>query len=1280
MDGQLALFVGAGVSHLAQTASGRRLPLWAELAQKVAERCQEDQACYRDVLDLFDAIAFGQERGTLERAVRELLDDQELEPSPAHRALARLPWAAVLSTNYDGLLARTLDEGPVWDEDGYDRLGDRALPRLFQVHGTLERPHTLTRDDYRLWSEKHPRAYRHLEGLLLRGTMLFVGYSLSDPHLEALLATVRRITARRKKRLYAWMWQVHPSQARLLDQRDKIETSSIDQEDGWARAFEQIEDALPELRVGGGGASPPADRHAYERAQYVQALESRYGTANLQGLYVSGAGYARGDVMLAEVYVEPHLLCRDLDEGPEARGSGSLGRARRDEEEVREAPSGREPASRVVGREGRLVVIGAPGQGKSTLLRRCLLEAARRWRERPDGEPFSVYLRLADWEAAGAGGAPDLLGYATATLPRLGEMGSDAVRAWLAGRVLWLLDGVDEVRDRALRERLREEITATAALRPADRWVVATRPAGEPLGGFAAGWRRSEMLAFDESQVRQILVRWASVLERKEGLRFDPARMHSALARDRGLARLQGNPLLLTLAVLFYKSRRRLPHDRWEFYDVADQVLRDSWLQHRLHHADGQLPGMYLPELLERLALLGMVAGKAAFTREELERECRALLVARDYGGAERDRECALFVRAAEDLIGVLVGQGPGSFGFLHLTFQEFLAARALCHRSAEVAGVLARFWDHPGWEEVWRLYALAIESDVARYAELIHETLGHPHLLDTRMQRHRLACLSLIGVGSARLPDEAEEVVQWAIAVIREGAAPLHDQVLARLGRWERSPLAAGLRAALLEEVRRKRLRKSAVDALWVAARDAAEVRRALLARLGDPDPETRDAALRALSGVVDEDDVWRALLGVGEEDWRAVDWVAKDNATAVLSLAAGQEKVQRELLTRLGAEDYVTRATAAAALCGAVSEGKVLRALLARVRDEDWHVRAAAIRSLSETVWEEEVLPALLGGLGDAYPDVRSAAAYALSAAAEEKDVRDALRARLNDDVGFVRLAVAEALLGVAADDEARRSLLALIGDADKGFGIWLFTAHALAGAAGDPEVRRELVARLDDEECWVREAAVEALSGFSGEAAVRQALMARLGDRAYRVRARAARALAGEVGEDKVRKELLGRLGDQDESVRWEASRALAGAVGDEEVRRALLHFLTTERSRARMAAVQALAGAADREDVRSTLLPLLDDDDPETRGTAFKSLLAGIAAERERVVGAPKEQVESLSNLVCAFCAKKKRAMWWCRECRLHFCGDCAAGSLIRFACPRGHRDVVGVRSS
>jgi hypothetical protein len=51
----------------------------------------------------------------------------------------------VVSTNYDGLLQRLLGEEPVICEEDYDRrsASDEEQPRLFQIHGTRLRPHTL---------------------------------------------------------------------------------------------------------------------------------------------------------------------------------------------------------------------------------------------------------------------------------------------------------------------------------------------------------------------------------------------------------------------------------------------------------------------------------------------------------------------------------------------------------------------------------------------------------------------------------------------------------------------------------------------------------------------------------------------------------------------------------------------------------------------------------------------------------------------------------------------------------------------------------------------------------------------------------------------------------------------------------------------------------------------------------------------------------------------------------------------------------------------------------
>jgi HEAT repeat protein len=1163
-DGQLALFVGAGLSHLAPAAdgSGERLPLWKDLTRRVGEVCGEDPAEYQnDPLDLFDAVVFGQERATLERAVRAALDDRPFELSAAHRALKALPWAAVLSTNYDGLLARLYGEAPVWDEEGYDRvrLSGAERPLLFQIHGTLERPHTLTREDYRLWEEKHPRALHHLTNILLNGTALFVGYSLSDPHLDALLATVRKITAGREKRLFAWMWQLPEGKARLLDRRDKIEAVSIATEEDWARAFEQVAEALRELaaaNVATAASAPPvaADPYAYERAQYVQALEARYGAANLQGLYIWGAGYARGDVTLEEIFVEPDLVHAEREEKAGARERFTLRGALQAEEADKEAsrPSTRrEPASRVHQREPKLVVVAAPGQGKSTLLRRWLLDAARRWQQRPEAEPLPVYVRLAEWEARAQDEA-GLLARIVASLPQLGEIGSDAVRAWTSQPILWLLDGLDEVRDPYERERLREEIVATAALRPHDRWAIAMRPAAEPAGGFAAGWRRAELPALSDPQLLQVLQRWAGVLQRKEGLRLDARAIHRDLRRDRGLGRLKGNALLVTLAVLFYKSHHRLPHDRWEFYEAAEKVLRDTWVNHRLRGAEHHLPGNYLAELLERLALHGMVQGEVLFTRRDLERECRDLLAQRGYGGADCDREAARFVRAAEDLIGVFVAQGPDTFGFLHLTFQEFLASRALRNRSGEVPGMIRRFWDHPDWREVWLLYALSVQADPARLAGLFQEILAHPRPLDRHLQRHRLACLRLCGVLPGALTAHGEEILRWAVGVLDGKPNAVFQKVLGTLGGWERSTLGPPFAAALrLFRDGEGGVSAAAAEALTPVAREK-EVKEALLARLGDPDDQIRWTIGNALSAAAGDSELQSALLmRLGDEDEEV-----REAAARALRGAVSEPAVREALLARLGDQSLSVQWAVADALSSVVREPEVREAFLAQLDGGHSRVPGFVDSALSSIAHEPEVRRALLERLGDEHPSVRSAAAAALFSVAGEPEVREALLARLHDKDPYMRLQVAQAVASSGAEPAALAALLKLLGDK-----LWPVRDEAATALSARPEtrVRKALLRRLRDETSYVRRAATEALASSAAEPAVRSGLLARLGDDAWNVRWSAVRALSSSPGAPEVCKALLAWLGDEDAGVRSAAARALSAAAGEPKVREALLALL-------------------------------------------------------------------------------------------------------------------------
>jgi phosphoserine phosphatase len=256
---QLVLFVGAGISRQApplgsSTKSEKHIPLWDELANILASNFGDDLKNYNgNVLDLFDSLAANHGRGELEEAVRRALSEQEFQPSQTHYAIAQLPWNMVVTTNYDSLLERSLPEAsPIANESDFDWLTREVSrrPRLVKLHGTMSSMHTLIGTDYIDWMEKHPRAYLFLSEIALNKTILFVGYSFSDPHLKTgLIPWVKKAMGGRGKRHYAWLWDVSPQQIKLLDTREMIEAHSITRDSDWTMAFRQMDEVARTPRI-----------------------------------------------------------------------------------------------------------------------------------------------------------------------------------------------------------------------------------------------------------------------------------------------------------------------------------------------------------------------------------------------------------------------------------------------------------------------------------------------------------------------------------------------------------------------------------------------------------------------------------------------------------------------------------------------------------------------------------------------------------------------------------------------------------------------------------------------------------------------------------------------------------------------------------------------------------------------------------------------------------------------------------------------------------------------
>lgn len=256
IDGKAILFAGAGLSLQAKNPKdpSARLPLWSDLSTIVAKQFGEDISSYgNNLFDLFDSICRKHSRRALEDEIRKAIPDSSFEPSDAHKILAALPWARLYTTNYDNLLARSLNErDPISNEDDYEFLGRpvKDQPRLVHLHGTLRNIHTLTGEDYNQWAEKHRRASLKVTMDGLEHCFVFMGYSNSDPHFRhGLIPLINELKTKRGHKNFSWMWRPSDDQIRLLAERDAIHVHPIEEDSEWLASVVKLRDAYLDIQA-----------------------------------------------------------------------------------------------------------------------------------------------------------------------------------------------------------------------------------------------------------------------------------------------------------------------------------------------------------------------------------------------------------------------------------------------------------------------------------------------------------------------------------------------------------------------------------------------------------------------------------------------------------------------------------------------------------------------------------------------------------------------------------------------------------------------------------------------------------------------------------------------------------------------------------------------------------------------------------------------------------------------------------------------------------------------
>ena len=178
--------IGAGFSLNANIPSGKKMPLWENMADELADELSGYPKS--SPIDIISAYTYEFTRSKLIERLNELLLVDVVKPGKAHLAFCNCFFDLVVTTNFDFLLERGYEQvekycQPIVEEDQLPIGKKEPHVTVLKLHGDLNHPTRLvaTEDDYDLFLEKYPLLATFLANLLIVRTPLLIGYSLEDP-------------------------------------------------------------------------------------------------------------------------------------------------------------------------------------------------------------------------------------------------------------------------------------------------------------------------------------------------------------------------------------------------------------------------------------------------------------------------------------------------------------------------------------------------------------------------------------------------------------------------------------------------------------------------------------------------------------------------------------------------------------------------------------------------------------------------------------------------------------------------------------------------------------------------------------------------------------------------------------------------------------------------------------------------------------------------------------------------------------------------------------------
>ncbi|MDZ8184214.1 MAG: NACHT domain-containing protein [Nostoc sp. ChiSLP02] len=354
---------------------------------------------------------------------------------------------------------------------------------------------------------------------------------------------------------------------------------------------------------------------------------------------------------------------------------------------------------KVANEEQYLMVLGAPGAGKSTFLRKVGLEALKGKSGELQHECIPVFIELKLLTESKINIEEVIRQtFRSSQLPFSEEFTTKALEQ---GKLIILLDSLDEVPTENT-DFVISEIQLFVDKYKKNRFIISCRTAA-----YRSQFRNLMEIAiadFDDAQIQQFIQNWfSSEVDKRVGT---ANKCWELIKNQESTKELARTPVLLTFLCLVYDGSQDLPKNRATLYSKALDILLEKWAAEKRIQTKPiyrQLGIDVEKIMLAEIAYHSFKSKRLFLSHQELVSQIKDSLHNNDNAPKNLDAEAVLDAIAIQQ--GILVERARNIYSFSHLTLQEYLTAQYINDHHQVNKLVTEHFVDER-WKEVFLLVA----------------------------------------------------------------------------------------------------------------------------------------------------------------------------------------------------------------------------------------------------------------------------------------------------------------------------------------------------------------------------------------------------------------------------------------------------------------------------------------------------------------------------------------------------------------------------------------------